>query len=715
MMRAVILLLVASPALVTATETSLNPVTRVVQLMEGLIKKVEKDGKTEEDLFESYVCWYKTVVSSKKASNAEAKDRIEALTAFIDDVKSGRVEFTSERKDLEAEIEKLSTEIETATDMRKKENEDFEAAKDEMDKAIAALELAVEVLGSMASSKEGVFASLNSDVRHAIELGKNSLSQEDARFLEQALNGDVPDVDWKKLNRKATFKMKYKARSLKIQEILADMLQTFEDNLADAKKTEKAALDSFKKLSGSKKDQLTAAQEALSGGEGEGAARALSMEESKEEVDALTTQVSNDEKYISQAEASYADKVAEWKERKRLRTEEIASISKAIEILASDDAKDTMSSSFKSQGNFFLQDSDEEGRCSPRRRGHKAITKLREGAQQHSDARLAELAVSVAVEMGTSSKTKSKGHFDAIVKSIDDMIKDLRDEYDEDMKTKEDCEADRMANTKTAKKTAQAMDDQTALINRKKATIADCQAEIKAIDEKTKETNLQRDEATVARRKEKLEYEAAKAMDEAAATLIASAKDVLQKFYTDNGLALAQVHKQARHTQPVVTAGEAPPPPPTTFSEPYGGAKGESNGIQSLLEMVHADVEKDIKTATKAEKDAIADYDNFMSSSKTLLENMASDKSALEGEIGEAETAISDARTLRGEKKALLDDTMSFLRSIAPSCDYMAVNFELRKSNREAEIDGLMGAKTALLGGTDLKPVDSFIQAPCPN
>merc|ERR1719178_138061 len=119
---------------------------------------------------------------------------------------------------------------------------------------------------------------MNSKISRALELGKKALSESDARFLEMALEGQVPNVDWKKLNRKATFKMKYKARSLKIQEILADMLQTFEDNLADAKKTEKAALDSFKKLSGSKKDQLTAAQEALSGGEGEGAARALSME-----------------------------------------------------------------------------------------------------------------------------------------------------------------------------------------------------------------------------------------------------------------------------------------------------------------------------------------------------------------------------------------------------------------------------------------------------
>merc|ERR1719198_2647503 len=304
-----------------AAET-LNPITRVVQLMEGLAKKVTEDGKAEEDLFDQYVCWYKTVTSSKKASNAEAKDRIEALTAYIDDIKSGRVEFTSERKDLEAEIEKLNTEIETATDMRKKENEDFLAAKDEMEKAIAALEKAVDVLGSAtADHKEGVLTSVGFDLRRAVQLGQNFLSEQDTRFLMQALDGQVPEVDWKKLNRKATFKMKYKARSLKIQEILADMLQTFEDNLADAQKKEKDAKANFDKLIGSKNDQLSAAQDALSGGEGEAAARALSMEESQEEVDALTTQVSNDEKYIAQAEDAYAVKMTEWKERKRLRTE----------------------------------------------------------------------------------------------------------------------------------------------------------------------------------------------------------------------------------------------------------------------------------------------------------------------------------------------------------------------------------------------------------
>merc|ERR1719159_1752467 len=168
-------LLAASPAPASA----INPITRVVELMEGLIKKIESDGKAEEDLFETYVCWYKTVTSAKKGTNAEAKDRIASLTSYVDDIKSGRIEFTNERGDLEAEIEKLNTEIETATAMRKKENEDFLAAKDEMEKAITALKKAVDVLGSATSAaSSAALTSVGFDIRTAVRLGKNFLSDQ---------------------------------------------------------------------------------------------------------------------------------------------------------------------------------------------------------------------------------------------------------------------------------------------------------------------------------------------------------------------------------------------------------------------------------------------------------------------------------------------------------------------------------------------------------
>merc|ERR1719316_2521850 len=290
---------------------------------------------------------------------------------------------------------------------------------------------------------------------------------------------------------------------------------------------------------------------------------------------------------------------------------------------------------------------------------------------------------------------RSQGHFDEVVDGIDKIISDLHQENDMDLKVKEDCEDDRNSNTKMAKNAAYEIDQETALIVRKEAEIDAKNAEIARLQDEKKELQLQRDEATVNRAKEKSEYDEAKATDEAAVALIGKAKDALAKFYTDNSLAaFAQVG------QPEVTAGAAPPPPPTTWSEPYGGAKGETNGIQSIMQMILDDVNKDIRTATEEETKAIANYDSFMAESKAQIEKIDSDVSDLEGEIGDSELAIKDARASRGDKKKIMDEALMYLRSIAEGCDFMAANFELRKANREAETDGLLEAEAALTGGS---------------
>merc|ERR1719482_1550725 len=187
-----------------------------------------------------------------------------------------------------------------------------------------------------------------------------------------------------------------------------------------------------------------------------------------------------------------------------------------------------MSSSFKSQGGFFLQES--AAGCAKRKRATKVVHKLRDMAAKHSDPRLSSLAVRVHVN--------AKGHFDKIVAEVMKMVSDLHEEADEDLKTKETCEQDRMDNTKMAKKAAQAMDDETALINRQKAEIEDLTKSIAGIVAHIKELNLQLEEAMVQRRKESLEYDQSKATDEAAAVLVGKAADVLEKFYQDNALTL---------------------------------------------------------------------------------------------------------------------------------------------------------------------------------
>ena len=58
------------------------------------------------------------------------------------------------------------------------------------------------------------------------------MSAGDMSRLQRAL--DAPETDWNDLNKDATFKMKYKQRSGEIQDILAEMLTTFNDNRDEA-------------------------------------------------------------------------------------------------------------------------------------------------------------------------------------------------------------------------------------------------------------------------------------------------------------------------------------------------------------------------------------------------------------------------------------------------------------------------------------------------
>ena len=177
---------------------------------------------------------------------------------------------------------------------------------------------------------------------------------------------------------------------------------------------------------------------------------------------------------------------------------------------------------------------------------------------------------------------------------------------------------------------------------------------------------------------------------------------VLKKFYEDNDLALVQ--------QPQVDAGAAPPPPPQTWSEPYGGAQGESNGIQGILGLIKEDVNKDIKVATQEENDAITEFENLESDSAASISGLNAEIADLETQKAGAQQAIAEEEQKKSDNKSTLDDTIDILKSIAPECDYISVNFEIRKKNRWAERDGLEKAKAILSGAAGEGFGGSFLQ-----
>jgi DNA repair exonuclease SbcCD ATPase subunit len=284
----------------------------------------------------------------------------------------------------------------------------------------------------------------------------------------------------------------------------------------------------------------------------------------------------------------------------------------------------------------------------------------------------------------------SQGHFDAIIADLAEQVKTLNTEEEDDLKKKEQCEEDRQKNTKIAKEESMKIDDDTSYIERKNELIADLNKKIAANVQEQEDLANELQEAREQRALEKTAYDGNKAADESAVGLIEQTMAVLSKFYEDNDLALLE--------KPEVAAGAAPPPPPQTWSEPYGGAKGESNGIQGILGLIKEDVEKDIKVATQQEDDAISEFEALESETDATTKLLQGEKADYEGQVADAEERIVNTEQERADKKGVLDDTINVLKSIAPDCDYISVNFETRKKNRWAERDGLEKAKAILSG-----------------
>merc|ERR1719453_2671684 len=85
--------------------------------------------------------------------------------------------------------------------------------------------------------------------------------------------------------------------------------------------------------------------------------------------------------------------------------------------------------------------------------------------------------------------------------------------------------------------------------------------------------------------------------------------------------------------------GPAPPPPPETPSGEQG-AKEESGGVLAMMDMMKADVEKDIQEMKFEEKDSQADYEQFVKDSAAKraadtksIEEKEATKAGIEDEI----------------------------------------------------------------------------------
>eukprot|EP00747_Dinoflagellata_sp_TGD_P152821 gnl/TRDRNA2_/TRDRNA2_177344_c3_seq1.p1 gnl/TRDRNA2_/TRDRNA2_177344_c3~~gnl/TRDRNA2_/TRDRNA2_177344_c3_seq1.p1 ORF type:complete len:216 (+),score=96.81 gnl/TRDRNA2_/TRDRNA2_177344_c3_seq1:47-649(+) len=196
------------------------------------------------------------------------------------------------------------------------------------------------------------------------------------------------------------------------------------------------------------------------------------------------------------------------------------------------------------------------------------------------------------------------------------------------------------------------------------------------------------EEATAQRKQEKLEFDRSVEDDTNARKLVLSAKKVLEGFYKDAGLNLLE------------EAQAPPPPPPQTFDEPYGGAKGESTGIVTMMDIIAEDIQKDIDGAKKAEKEAVEEFEADKKEFEEQKSGLLADIQTLEGEMGDKMESVEDNKADRKTQKGELDEVMQKMTDALPQCNFITINFDMRMKNRQTEMDGLDKAKGILKGAT---------------
>eukprot|EP00445_Apocalathium_hangoei_P045255 CAMPEP_0203987394 /NCGR_PEP_ID=MMETSP0360-20130528/6732_1 /ASSEMBLY_ACC=CAM_ASM_000342 /TAXON_ID=268821 /ORGANISM="Scrippsiella Hangoei, Strain SHTV-5" /LENGTH=164 /DNA_ID=CAMNT_0050927025 /DNA_START=60 /DNA_END=551 /DNA_ORIENTATION=- len=130
-----------------ALKNSMNPIRKVVTLLQDMQNKVTSEGEKEKELYEKFMCFCKTGTGDLAASIADAEAKMPELTSEItaseEKLEQSKADLTQAQADRAAADEAMKE----ASGIREKEAAAFAAVKAEADtntvaiaKAIAALE-----------------------------------------------------------------------------------------------------------------------------------------------------------------------------------------------------------------------------------------------------------------------------------------------------------------------------------------------------------------------------------------------------------------------------------------------------------------------------------------------------------------------------------------------------------------------------------------------
>merc|ERR1719394_869138 len=369
----------------------------------------------------------------------------------------------------------------------------------------------------------------------------------------------------------------------------------------------------------------------------------------------------------------------------------------------------------------FVQVMESQGRV--RGRALTLVAQAREaGARGHNEVQPQLDLLALAL------KGKKVG-FDKVIQMIDTMVANLKTEQGEDDSLKDYCASgfDKADDQKKALENA--ISDSETAISEMDSAIAELSDQIAQLEAGVKALDKSVSDATSLRQGENVDFKQLISDDSTAKNLLLFAKNRLNQFYNP------KLYKAPPKRE--LTAGEritvnlggtvstpapggiadtgigaafmqfskgAPPPPPETFG-PYTNKGETATGVIAMIDLLVADLDKEMQEASVSEKNSQQEYEVMMKGSAA---KRAADAKSITDKTAEK---ASTEESLQAEQESKADsshrhmNTVKHIASLHSECDFLVQYYDVRKQARTDEMESLSNAK-AVLRGADY----SFLQ-----
>jgi len=679
--KVVFALFLASAGASVQDDAKNRPVSKVITLLNDMVKQLEKEAKEDDETYDTMQCWCETNDKGKTTAIADGESTIEQLTAAIQSFTALSSKLTTEIGNLETELAANNDALEKATAVRKKELAEFNAEEKSSLSTIASLKGAVGALAkhhdaallqtenaeeTMDFSK--VVADLHSSVRRNSDVLGQMLTKKQRKSLTAFLQSPDSFFDQGLSFRKSTAFVQA-APSAEIFGTLKQMKEGFETNLAASQAEEMKAQGEYEGVKAGKEKEIAAGEAQIDTKTSELADTDSKNAESKKMLAETRATLAADTEFLGKLKEQCALFAKEFAERTKTRQMEITAVGKALAFLSSDEAQDLVSRTFS-----FVQVRASKNQ---KIRRSNVANELKTISKKFRDPRISALAVRARLDSFTKVKA-----------SITEMIAQLSKEQDEEVKFKDFCVEEINANEKETQikeqkkgtlevqieDLAEKIDSLMKLIASLKAEIANLQLELKrASEDREAENSL---------------FQTTVADQRASQKLLAGALNILKGFYEKAAL----LQKSGGKQEP------AGPPPPPGFKSYENNA--QSGGVMGMIQLIIDDAKAMEADALKAEEQAQIAYETFVTETNDSITAATKESITAAETKAKAEEEKSETELARDGVASEIEALIGENGDLHKSCDYTLKNFDLRQAARQSEMEALKQALSILSGAS---------------